>query len=290
MNTIWSKHIQGIYTLYYSRKLRFHDVFSQEYKALFQLEEGKKLKILEIGCGPGALAEALHHWYPNAEITAIDRDSAFIEFAKANTQGIEFIEGDATKLPFSDNTFDVTISHTVSEHIAPSLFYEEQRRVLKDGGICLVLSSRKGISHTSPLLEESEVEKRFWAKAHTLENLMEKYSIGQYALNEMELPITMERFHFHNVSTNYITLNLTPDSPTTPSTMARDIINANRYNDLEAVDAVYNTSPEQFSLEEVSEMKKLIHEKYDRRLHDYECGIKHWDMSLPLLMIIRGTK
>ena len=73
MNTIWSDYIQSPKTLYYSRKLRFEDIFMEQYKALFQLYEKKKHKILEIGCGPGALAGALHRWYPEAEITAIDR-------------------------------------------------------------------------------------------------------------------------------------------------------------------------------------------------------------------------
>ena len=56
------------------------------------------------------------------------------------------MEGDATALPFQSNTFDVTISNTVCEHVKPAKFYGEQLRVLKPGGICLVLSSRKGIN------------------------------------------------------------------------------------------------------------------------------------------------
>ena len=84
MNYIWSDHVQGIMTLYLSRKLRFDDVFFTQYDHLFSLEHNKEMKILEIGCGPGALAEALHRWYPLAQITAIDRDSNFIAFAQKN--------------------------------------------------------------------------------------------------------------------------------------------------------------------------------------------------------------
>ena len=82
MNTIWSENVQGIKTLYLTRQLRFDDLFYSQYEKLFGLDKNASLKILEIGCGPGALSQALHRWYPNAQITAIDRDSNFISFAK----------------------------------------------------------------------------------------------------------------------------------------------------------------------------------------------------------------
>ena len=123
MNTIWSDHVQGIMTLYLSRKLRFDDMFFDQYKSLFNLDQSATLNILEIGCGPGALAESLRKWYPNAHITAIDRDSNFIAFAKENITGVDFKEGDAAQLPFEDHSFDVTISNTVLEHVEPTAFW-----------------------------------------------------------------------------------------------------------------------------------------------------------------------
>ena len=126
MNTIWSDHVQGVQTLYLSRKLRFDDQFFAQYQKVFNLDQTAKLRVLEIGCGPGALAEALHRWYPRAHITGIDRDSNFVCFAAENISGVTFCEGDATRLPFEDGSFDVTISNTVSEHIEPELFWKEQ--------------------------------------------------------------------------------------------------------------------------------------------------------------------
>ena len=54
MNSLWSDNVQGIFTLYLSRKLRFDDMFFKQYRKLFDLDQDKELKILEIGCGPGA--------------------------------------------------------------------------------------------------------------------------------------------------------------------------------------------------------------------------------------------
>lgn len=173
MNTIWSEFIQGAKTLYYSRKLRFDDRFANRYKALFDLDKQNKLNILEIGCGSGALAGTLARWYPNAEVIAIDRDGEFIRFAKEHEKGVTFIEADIAALPFANESFDVVISNTVCEHIEPSVFYKEQLRVLKPNGICLVLSSRKGIMVAPDCYAQSEYEKEFWKKAEQLDNTME---------------------------------------------------------------------------------------------------------------------
>jgi trans-aconitate methyltransferase len=83
--------------MYLSRKLRFSDMFQEKYKKAFRIDD--KVKILEIGCGPGAFAQALHRWYPNAEIIGLDKDGNFIAFASRQAPQIAFMEGDATYLP-----------------------------------------------------------------------------------------------------------------------------------------------------------------------------------------------
>lgn len=290
MNTIWSKYIQGINTLYFTRKLRFDDMFTTQYKALFSLDEEKPLKILEIGCGPGALAEALQRYYPNAMITAIDRDSEFIRFAKSRETGINFIEGDATALPFADNSFDVTISNTVSEHIEPSRFYVEQLRVLKPGGVCLVLSARKGIHVTADCLAPCEYEKQFWNKIQAVDDSMERFSVCQYPMSESELPLAMERYGFHQVRTGYAVIDLTPDHPKYSVEMAHHIINTNRLCDLDGIESVRQTLPAHVSSEELKEMKRLTNAKYEVRITKYDRGEKLWDTNTSVTMVVRGEK
>lgn len=290
MNTIWSKYVQGTKTLYYSRKLRFDDMFEEQYKALFGLNDKRNLKILEIGCGPGALAGALHRWYPNAEITAVDRDSAFIQFAREQEKGITFLEGDATKLPFADNTFDVSISNTVSEHVEPSKFYGEQLRVLKPGGACLVLSSRKGINLAPDWFALSEYEQRFWEKAEQYDDTIEKYAICKYPMNEAQLPAAMEKYGFKGVGTGYATIALTPDDPKFSAALAHDMINAERYSDLDGTDSVLCAMPAKFTAEEGMEMKRIINARYDTRIRQYDRGEKQWDTNVSVVMVVRGIK
>ena len=290
MNTIWSKYVQGTRTLYFSRRLRFDDLFSEQYRRLFDLDVNKELKILEIGCGPGALAGALHRWYPHAEITAVDRDSEFIRFATEHEPEVNFVEGDATALPFENDTFDVTISNTVAEHIEPSKFYSEQVRVLKPDGVCLVLSSRKGININPKCITFNEYEQQFWKKAEQYNDSMDRFAVCKYPMSEAEMPAAMAEYGFSNVSTGFATVDLTPDNPRFSASLALDMINANRYSALDSIESVLHTMPEHFTTQEVEEMKRLANAKYDTRTEQYKRGEKQWDTNVSIIMVIRGIK
>ena len=290
MNTIWSTYIQNIGTLYFSRSLRFSDYFKEKYKKAFELED--KRNILEIGCGPGALAESLSRWYPYSQVCGIDRDSNFIEFARGKNSTMEFLEGDAMELPFQDSTFDVTISNTFAEHIEPSKFYREQYRVLKENGICLVLSARRGITISAPcILEETALEQDIWQRADKyFREVHKKYEVCAYPQNEAELPLCMEKYGFQNVTTEYITVNLTPDNPCYSVEMAHAMINANRQGALDTVESLLHIAKEVVVPSEVEELKRLVNAKYDKRILLYDQGIKQWDTNMSVTMIIRGVK
>lgn len=282
MNNIWSENVQGVMTLYLSRKLRFDDVFFEQYKQLFNIDENADMKILEIGCGPGALAESLHRWYPKAQITAIDRDSKFISFAKENIPGIDFREGDATKLPFGDCSFDITISNTVQAHIEPTVFWGEQLRVLKPGGVCLCLSARKGLQCIASCLETTAAEKEFWKSIPQSEDKLEKYGVCRYPMSEAELPASMEHNGFSDVSSGYAIIDLTPDAPKYSDKMAKSMIEAMRQCALEAIQSVHSDCAKR--------VISAVNAKYDERLRLYCEGIKQWDTSVSVTMILRGVK
>lgn len=290
MNTIWSDYIQSIDTLYLSRKLRFSDAFKEKYMNAFCID-GKK-KILEIGCGPGALAQSLARWYPEADIIGVDRDTNFINFAKSKADNIQFIEADVTNLPFEDNSFDAVISNTVQEHIEPSKFFSEQLRVLKRGGVCLVLSARKGIKVVADCMSEiGDFERTIWSKAEPYFDAIDKeHSVCKYALNESQLPLAMEKYGFKDVSTDYITINLTPDNPQYSENMALSMINANRQTNMDRINMIPIAAPNIVSDDELMKLKEIVSKKYDKRIELYQSGFKQWDADMSLTMVLRGVK
>lgn len=290
MNTIWSTYLQSIASLYLTRSLRFNDCFKDLYIGTFGIDNRKS--ILEIGCGPGALTQALRRWYPQSELLGIDRDTDFIKFAATHAADVNFLEADVIDLPFCNNMFDVIISNTVQEHIKPQSFFSEQYRVLAPNGICLVLSSRRGISIPAECIAlQTELEKEVYKKTiKRYADIEQKYSVGAYSLSESELPITMQTYGFRSISTKYLAINLTPDNSEYSPQMAHEMINANRQVELDSVDYLANIASDIVSPSELAELRRVKNEKYDMRISLYDAGKKQWDTNVCLTMVLRGIK
>ena len=294
MNTLWSTQIQPIGTLYESRALRFSDLFREAYLPAFALPSHPD--ILEIGCGPGALCEALSRWYPDASVTGLDRDRGFIHFAAGRAAEkfprLRYLEGDATALPFPDGSFDVTISNTVQEHIPPEAFWGEQYRVLRPGGVCLVLSSRRGYSIPAPCLRElTEAEQKIYDAVLPYDQELNRTAgVGAYATDERGIPLAMEAQGFGQVSTHYVTINLTPDHPAYDRETAHAIINAERRGELDSLDCIRAIAPHLATEETLCELHRIKNQRFDRRIALYDQGIHQWDCYVSVIQITRGVK
>lgn len=289
MNDLWSTRVQGVRTLYDSRTLRFADRFREAYVRAFALDA--PASVLEVGCGPGALARTLKRWYPSARVEGVDRDDNFIRFAREHIPEASFRVGDALALPYPDGTFDATVSHTVVEHVPTDGFFAEQFRVLRPGGVCLTMSVRRSVNIEAPCLASSPMEDALWERIG--ERFMARNreaGVAAYARDERELPLAMERAGFSDVSTRYLTVSLTPDDSDCPPETARAIIEENRQTALESAEALRAVVPEDVTAEEVEAVKTLRNARYDRRLALYEAGERQWDTYASLLMVLRGVK
>ena len=109
-------------------------------------------------------------------------------------------------------------------------------------------------------------------------------------MSECELPSAMGRYGFQQISTDYLTVNLTPDNPENSKESAYSMINAHRQINIDAVNSLIHIAPDAVSEEEIMEMLKHINKKYDQRIKLYDAGKKQWDTSMSLTMVLRGIK
>ena len=112
---------------------------------LSQIKAGDR--VLDVGCGSGRLTLAAQQWVrENGEAIGIDPSPEMIEVARQNAKRAgskaKFELGPAESLPFPDGTFDVVLNRLMLHHLPDDLQLRglaEMRRMLKPGGICLVV-------------------------------------------------------------------------------------------------------------------------------------------------------
>ena len=94
-------------------------------------------KFLEVGCGSGGVSRYIAEKYL-LNVTGTDLDPELIQLARENiddSSNIQFLEADATNLPFEDNHFDIVLSFGVMHHIPNWLdALREIKRILRPKG------------------------------------------------------------------------------------------------------------------------------------------------------------
>ena len=119
------------------------DVFARLFhKYVGRLDLPDDAKVLEVGCGTGAMSRFLAQREDfKGQVIGVDQSSSFIEAANRFAHGekigerIGFSIGDAHCLDFPAGHFDVVIAHTLISHVTePIRVLREMARVTRPGG------------------------------------------------------------------------------------------------------------------------------------------------------------
>src|SRR5690348_9834096 len=88
--------------------------------------------VLDVGCGaadvPKALLASANKRGKPLAITCLDRSEQMLAIAARNARGLEFVRGDAARLPFQDASFDVAVCTLTLHHLAE----DEAIRMLRE--------------------------------------------------------------------------------------------------------------------------------------------------------------
>ncbi len=102
--------------------------------------------ILEVGCGRGGGLSYVNRYLSPKNVTGVDLNKKAIQFCNKHYKGTNniFVQADAQKLPFADNSFDVVLN-VESSHRYPDVdvFLNEVYRVLKPDGVLLLTDFRQ---------------------------------------------------------------------------------------------------------------------------------------------------
>src|SRR5437588_5414835 len=110
-----------------------HDLVLTTLRNRFGARPERKLTILDIGCGTGAMSRKLQdgEW---GDVVSADFSPLALSFSKR--RGLcRLCASDAMRLPFRDNSFDLIVALDILEHVSDdAAALKEFHRVLKPGG------------------------------------------------------------------------------------------------------------------------------------------------------------
>jgi SAM-dependent methyltransferase len=113
---------------------RYSGPLSPRFADFAKLTRGQR--VLDVGCGPGALTAELVGRLGADCLSAVDPSESFVSAARDRHPGVDLQRASAEQLPFADRAFDVSLAQLVVHFMAnPATGLSEMARVTRRGGL-----------------------------------------------------------------------------------------------------------------------------------------------------------
>ena len=113
---------------------RYSVLLAPQLAALADVAAGQR--VLDVGCGPGALTTELVRLVGPAGVTAVDPSEPFVAAARERHPGVTVERAGAEQLPFPDESFDAALAQLVVHFMKdPVTGLGEMGRVTRPGGV-----------------------------------------------------------------------------------------------------------------------------------------------------------
>jgi len=182
---------------------RYSRLLSPQLADLAGIHAGQR--VLDVGCGPGALTAELVTRLGPAAVTAVDPSAPFVAAARARNPGANVLQAPAEQLPFPDQAFDAALAQLVVHFMSdPVAGLAEMARVTRRDGVVVacVWDHAGGTGPLSPFLraareldpEVDDESQRAGTREGHLAELFE--AAGLHDVEDTALSISLEHSSF----------------------------------------------------------------------------------------------
>ena len=113
---------------------RYSEPLAAQFADLAGVRDGQR--VLDVGCGPGALAAELVNRAGAGAVSAVEPSASFVAAARDRLPGVDIRQSAAEQLPFPDTGFDAALAQLVIHFMAdPVTGLREMGRVTRTGGV-----------------------------------------------------------------------------------------------------------------------------------------------------------
>ena len=184
--------IKGSFARWYDKNTRESRIPEmQEYANEVAKHLKEEANVLEVAPGPGYLSIELSK-IGNYNITGMDISADFVEICKKNAKNenvdVAFVQGNVSAMPFEDNTYDFIVCSAAFKNFKePTAALREMNRVLKEGGIVLIIDMRRNVTKEELKKEATKISKsgfERWFMTQTFKRLC-KYAYTKTEIEEM---------------------------------------------------------------------------------------------------------
>jgi ubiquinone/menaquinone biosynthesis C-methylase UbiE len=139
-------------------------------------------RVLDVGCGTGLLTRRLYERVEGT-VVGLDYSAGMLARAAARTPGAGWLQGDATRLPLADHSFDV-VCCTESFH-----WYADQEAAASEFARVLAPGGRLLVAHVSPPVAVSLGGRAHWPSPERIARLFRRAGLEIVSQRRVSRPL-----------------------------------------------------------------------------------------------------